>query len=224
MLHPGVSDWQKFMLCENQNTHENFRSYLVMLGSQQLHNEIQNLMTPFLITTQSLFFKHVSETLWPFRWRASRCWCSTLEGGWVPPGPVEGLLRWLPLLLLLLLLPKPGFLTVEEWSLRIPPSAESAFVRDASWRPWTQQIMQTRSLLGPQYTALQLCGAGFNYLLYNWHLTVSVSVAKAEWPQHRCVASHPEQAEFHVCLRAPWLSLSDSTRVYCQDDTSQCQT
>ena len=48
--------------------------------------------------------------------------------------PVEGRLIWLALLLLAFLLePKPGFLTVEEWSFLMPPSAESVEAVD-DWK------------------------------------------------------------------------------------------
>ena len=50
----------------------------------------------------------------------------TLAGG---PDPVEGRLMWVAVLLLALLLPNPGFFTVDEWSFLIPPNAESAAVK-----------------------------------------------------------------------------------------------
>lgn len=68
-----------------------------------------------------------------WKWRGSM---TTLEGGWETDCP-DGRRRWLPLLLEPLL-PKPGFFTVEEWSLRMPPKAESALVKEARGRPWNK--------------------------------------------------------------------------------------
>ncbi len=44
------------------------------------------------------------------------------------PEPVEGRLMWAAALLPVLV-PNPGFFTVEEWSFLIPPNAESAAVK-----------------------------------------------------------------------------------------------